>query len=807
MRAASRLICALFASLALVAPALAASQGEAHKGPSEWLFFLQLVVLMIVGRLLGEFMLRIKQPAVMGQLIAGLVLGPSLFGALFPDIQHALFPRTPDQKAMIDAISQFGILLLLLLTGMETDLKLVRQTGRASVFASLMGIVIPFACGVGLGEMLPDAMLPDPSKRLVTSLFLGTALSIASVKIVAMVVREMNFMRRTVGQVILASAIIDDSVGWIIVSIIFSIALHGSVDFASLAWSVSGTFIFMVLSFTIGRRAVFFAIRWANDNFVSEFAVITAILVIMCVMALITNLIGVHTVLGAFVAGILVGESPILTKHIDEQLRGIITAFFAPVFFGMAGLTADLTILGDPNMALLTAGLVLIASIGKFGGAFLGAELGGLTRREGFALACGMNARGSTEVIIATVGLSMGALSQNLFTMIVAMAVITTMAMPPTLRWALSRIPLRKEEKTRLEREAQEAKGFVSNLERLLLAVDDSSNGKFASRFAGMLAGTHGMPTTVLHINEDAKAFDKEEIEAGQKKRKGKTSAAAATSETKKAAKISAAADPQAEEKKAESDKEAETVKVEDPPPQVVKKAEEVTAAVKQAAEEIQSQQKADEKHDGPVEVTTIVHELPSAAAVAAEAKKGYDLLIVGLEHTAKAEGAAEIHEDVAQIAQGFDGPVAITATRGELDRMPNHGLSILVPVNGTEQAKRGAEAAIVMARATNSTLTVLYVAPREAGGKGPRRKGSRANQEAILKEISQLAGGYDLDIQTAMLADSAANDAILKEAERRKSNLIVLGVGRRPGEGLFFGDTAAGLLADAKCSLLFLAS
>jgi nucleotide-binding universal stress UspA family protein len=512
-------------------------------------------------------------------------------------------------------------------------------------------------------------------------------------------------------------------------------------------------------------------------------------------------------VLGAFVAGILVGESPILTKHIDEQLRGIITAFFAPVFFGMAGLTADLTILGDPNMALLTVGLVLIASIGKFGGAFIGAELGGLTRREGFALACGMNARGSTEVIIATVGLSMGALSQNLFTMIVAMAVITTMAMPPTLRWALSRIPLRKEEKTRLEREAQEAKGFVSNLERLLLAVDDSSNGKFASRFAGMLAGTHGMPTTVLHINEDAKALARDEIEAGQKKRKGKTAAAASTSETKKAAKISAAADPQAEEKKAESDKEAEAVKVEDPPPQVAKKAQEVTAAVKQAAEEIQSQQKPTEKSDAPVEVTTIVHELPSAAAVAAEAKKGYDLLIVGLEHTS-ADDTAEFHEDVSQIAQGFEGPVAITATRGELDRMPNHGLNVLVPVNGTEQAKRGAEAAIVMARATNSTLTVLYVAPREAGGgKGPRRKASRANQEAILKEIAQLAGGYDLDIQTAMLADSAANDAILKEAERRKSNLIVLGVGRRPGEGLFFGDTAAGLLADAKCSLLFLAS
>ncbi|HVV79348.1 MAG TPA: cation:proton antiporter [Pseudolabrys sp.] len=762
---------------------------------------------MVVGRLLGEAMIRLKQPAVMGQLIAGLVLGPSLFGALFPDIQHAIFPRTPEQKAMIDAISQFGILLLLLLTGMETDLKLVRQTGRASVYASLMGIVVPFACGVALGEMLPDSMLPDPQQRLVTSLFLGTALSIASVKIVAMVVREMNFMRRTVGQVILASAIIDDSVGWIIVSIIFSIALHGSVDFVSLAWSVTGTFIFMVASFTIGRRAVFFAIRWANDNFVSEFAVITVILVIMGVMALITNLIGVHTVLGAFVAGILVGQSPILTSHIDEQLRGIITAFFAPVFFGMAGLTADLTILGNTDIALLTAGLIVIASIGKFGGAFLGAELGGLTRREGFALACGMNARGSTEVIIATVGLSMGALNQNLFTMIVAMAVITTTAMPPTLRWALSRIPMRKEEKQRLEREAQEAKGFVPNLERLLLAVDDSTNGRFASRLAGMLAGTHGMPITVLHINEDANTAAKEDIADEKKKRRGKVAAASKKSDSKKAAKISAAADPAAEKTEEVSEHEAKAVKVEDPPAQVARKAEEAVETVKHAAEEIQSQQKEHEKSDAPLEVTTIVHELPSAAAVAAEAKKGYDLLLIGLENTAKEAGKGEFHADVTEITQGFDGPLVVTTTRGELDRTPNEQPSILVPVNGTEQAKRGAEVAIVMARATNSPLTVLYVAPRDASGKKPRNNAPRAHQEAILKEVVELASSYNLQVHTAMLADSAANDAILKETERRKHNLIVLGVGRRPGEGLFFGDTAAGLLADAKCSLLFVAT
>ncbi len=746
------------AAVGTLAAGSAYAAGDAPKGPSEAIFIAEILALMITGRLLGEAMLRFGQPAIMGQLLAGLLLGPSVFGFLLPDIQHVLFPKNPEQKAMIDAVSQFGILLLLLLTGMETDLKLVRQTGRAAVFASLMGILIPFICGVALGEFMPESLLPDPSKRLITALFLGTALSIASVKIVAMVVREMNFMRRVVGQVIMASAIIDDTVGWIIVSIIFSLALHGEVDGWSLAQSISGTFIFMAVSLTVGRRIVFFIIRWVNDTFVSEFAVITAILAIMCGMAMITNAIGVHTVLGAFVAGILVGKSPILTKHIDEQLRGIITAFFAPVFFGIAGLSADLTIMKDGKIALLTLGLILIASIGKFGGAFIGAEMGGLTRREGFALACGMNARGSTEVIIATIGLSMGALNQNLFTMIVAMAVITTMAMPPTLRWALSRIPMRKEEKQRLEREEQEEKGFVSNLERLLIAVDDSANGKFASRVAGMLAGTHGMPTTVLHIKDAAKIEDKEIVDKDSPTKEPKV-------ETKAA------------EKKAE-EKQSQKVEDDKPSPKDEKKAEKAGDTVKQAAEQIKSKQKEEEKVDTPVEVTTIVHEAPSPATIAEEAEKGYDLMIIGLEKTT--HRGKDFHEGVTNLAKGFDGPLAITAVRGDLEEKPAGKLSILVPVNGTEPSRRAAEVAITMARATKAPLTVLYVSVRGAGKEGARRGlRTRRHEEAILKDIVAIADGYNMSIRTAVLADSAADEAILGEAKRRKNNLIVMGVGR----------------------------
>jgi Kef-type K+ transport system membrane component KefB/nucleotide-binding universal stress UspA family protein len=759
-----------FALLLLVCGPAFAAEGV-QTGPSELLFIAQLMLLILVGRLLGEGMLRLKQPAIMGQLIAGLILGPSLLGAIFPSVHHALFSAAKEQKAMLDGIAQFGVLLLLLLTGMEIDLKLVRQTGRASASASIAGIVLPFACGVALGQFLPDSLLPDPGKRLIASLFLGTALSIASVKIVATVIGEMNFLRRTVGQVILASAIIDDTVGWIITAVIFSLAQQGHVDLPSVGKSVLGTIVFMGLSLTVGRRVVSNIIRWVNDTFVSDFAVITAILMIMCAMAIITDLIGVQSVLGAFVAGLLIGESPILTRHIDEQLRGLIIAFFMPVFFATAGLHADLTVLKDPTLLLLTVGLIVIASIGKFSGAFAGGRLGGLTWRESIALGTGMNARGSTEVIVATIGLSMGALSQNLFTMIVTMAVITTMAMPPTLRWALGRLPMRKEEKQRLEREEMETRGFVPNLERLLLAIDDSPNGKFASRVAGLLAGTRGMPTTVLHITDaPAKAEDPKNAES---EKSGKQPA---------------------------KDERADKVREK----QMKEHAEKVEGTVKDAAEQTKAKQNRDEKTYIPVDVTTIVHEAPSPAHIAEEAQKGYDLMIVGIAKTATR--GKDFHTGVASLAAGFEGPLAIADGRGDLLEKPDGKMSILVPVNGTEVSRRAAEVAITMARATKAPLTVLYVAAR---GKRGARRGirTRRHEEAILKDIVDVADGYNMSIRTAVVAENAADKAILAEAKRRKSNLVVMGVGRRPGEKLFFGDTAASLLQEADCSLLFVAS
>ncbi len=646
---------------------------------------------------------------------------------------------------MLSAISQVGILLLLLLTGMETDLKLVRRAGRAALSISSTGVVVPFVCGVALGWLLPESLLPDPEKRLLTSLFLGTALAISSIKIVAVVVREMKFDRRNLGQIIVASAILEDTVGWIIIAITFSLAEAGRIDFASVAWSLIGTAVFLVASFTLGRRLVSFLIRWTNDNFESDFPVITTILVIMLVMALTTHFIGVHTVLGAFVSGVLIGEFPILTKYIDAQLRGLILAFFMPVFFGMAGLSADLTVLARPDLLLAAAGLIAVASLGKFAGAFLGAEIGGLTKREAIAVGCGMNARGSTEIIVGTIGLSLGALSQTLYTMIVTMAVTTTMAMPPMLRWALSRVPLRASEKRRLEREGAEAKEFVPNLERLLLAVDESSNGQFTSYIAGLLAGRRGTPVTVLPLVSDT---------SQRKDQKEPAQAEVVIEDTIKSA------------------SERNRIRPKDEPPT-------------------------------PVEVILRKKsETTSEEAVTIEAKKGYDLLFIGKDKMQTPNGA--FSSEIDNIASAFAGPLAVVVAKGErLDEPVAKGLNILVPITGTDVSRRAAEVAFSLSNKGN--VTALYVG-HPSSSKAASKRGRRYARE-IMNDIDEMASRYNSKIEMRIVPRGSPANAILAEAKKGGHDLIVMGVSRRPGEKLFFGNTAATVLAASPSSILCLST
>lgn len=754
---------------------LIASAG--HSDQRAMIFFAQIMLLIVVGRLLGELMQRLGQPAVIGQLLAGILLGPSVFGAVWPSAQQMIFPTASADRQMLSAVSELGVLMLLLLTGMETDLALVKRVRRAAALTSMAGIVIPFLCGYTLGELLPESLLPDPSRRVLTSLFLATALSISSVKIVAAVLREVDFLRRNLGQVILAAAILDDTIGWTILAFIGGLAAEGKVLMGPLLVSVFGTVAFLVFCLTIGRRWVARIIRWTNDHFVIEMPVISVILVIMILLALLTNFIGVHTVLGAFVAGIMIGQSPILTQHIEEQLRGLIVALFMPVFFGVAGLAIDLRVLGDPHLLGLAFLFIVIASIGKLGGCYVGSRLAGMNHPEALAVGFAMNARGSTEVILATIGLTMGLLNQTLFTIIVLMAVVTTLCMPPLLRWALARVPMREEEKARIETEAAEENDLLPKMKRVLVALDAGASGAQAAALAGWLIGARHLTATVVDVSAVAPADGASSIPSQRM-----LESAEAAGRSNRAPDNSRAED--------------NATIPRDPIGSAVRAAKSEQAAVKELISILPWKASPEGTGDFADE------------AVLAEAKNGYDLLFLGLPAGAKG-GASKYPPGFEKIIRGFTGPVAVllNPTARDAGAAPSLG-KILVPMTGTDYSRFGAEVAVAIAKGCGATITALHIsAPPTENDLLRYPKSLQRPGRAMLAEIVALGQREGVRVLTKALIRSAKEEEILEQTRLGGHQLVVIGTKAWSGEELHFGKSAETLVANARCPVLLLKS
>lgn len=740
------------------------------------LFFAQVMLLIVLGRLLGEFMQRIKQPAVMGQLLAGIILGPSVFGTLWPQGHAMIFPAQSSTREMLKAVSELGVLMLLLLTGMETDLALVKRVRRTAAITSLAGIAFPFACGFLLGEFLPQTLLPDPSRRLITSLFLATALSISSVKIVAAVLQEVDFLRRNLGQIILATAILDDTAGWTILALIGGLAAQGKLVLGPVLVSVFGTIAFLVFCLTIGRRWVARLIRWTNDHFTIEMPVISLILVIMIGLALITNAIGVHTVLGAFVGGIMIGQSPILTKHIQEELRGLIVALFMPVFFGVAGLSIDLKVLHDPHLLLLALLLIGVASIGKLGGCYVGGLLGRLHSMESLAVAFAMNARGSTEVILATVGLSMGVLDQKLFTLIVLMAVVTTLCMPPLLRWALARVPLREEEKKRMDAERAEKRDIMPKLERALVGIDQHEANLLASTLAGLLIGARHLTATVMEAGET-------EPGSGERPVSSKS--------------LIDAAHRAAHRVEAGEEKEMKAHPAERDP---LDAAEHAAHTKKSRVEDLVSIVPIKSQPQDSAEQV--------ADKILTESKNGYDLLFIALGGWL-GEKSSVFSPTVDKIVRGFTGSVALFCCHKEYEIIPNAPLTkILVPTTGADYSRFGAEVAVAMARGCNATVTALHVSQPTMSSEPQYRTGDLPRSgRAIVDDMVALAHRESVHIVTKVLSGPIKENAILNEAIVGEYQLIILGTKPRPGDTLHFGESVSAIIANAPCPVLVVTS
>jgi Kef-type K+ transport system membrane component KefB len=433
---------------------------------------LQIAVLLFAARVMGGLAQRLKQPTVVGEIMAGVILGPSLIAGLFPALGRWIVPQTEVQGYMLEVVALLGVMLLLVVTGLETDLKLIKRKAGTAVGVAIGGLVLPFASGMVLGYGLPADLLVDPDQRLVFVLFVATALSISAIPVLAKVLMDLDLMRRDIGQTLLAAGMIDDITGWTLLGLVTALASTATLTAGTTVQTIGMVLIFIVATATLGSWLVNRGLAFVQDRFRGTDQILTLVVVIAFAWGAFTHFLHLEPVLGAFAIGILFGRSPRLPSDTVHKLVGMTLAVFAPIFFATAGLKVNVAAILEPRLLMITLVVIAVATFGKVAGAYAGARwFSKQDHWSALAYGAGLNARGALEIIIATIGLSLGILSQEMFSIIVVMAVVTSLIAPVALRFTISRVVLDDEEEERLRREAALVRSFVGGVRRILVPV------------------------------------------------------------------------------------------------------------------------------------------------------------------------------------------------------------------------------------------------------------------------------------------------------------------------------------------------
>jgi Kef-type K+ transport system membrane component KefB/nucleotide-binding universal stress UspA family protein len=461
-------------------------------------------VLLLAARGLGYGARMLGQPAVVGELLAGILLGPSLLSGVFPELGAWIVPQTEIQGYLLEVVALIGAMFLLLATGLETDLALIRRHARTAIGVSWGGITVTFASGFALGQVLPDFLLADTDQRLVFALFVATAMSISAIPVIAKVLMDLGLMRRDIGQTIIAAGMSDDTIGWILLSVVAGLAAGEAVTAGSVISTVGTVLAFLVVSFTFGRYAVRWLLRFAQDRRASPDALTTLVVGLTFLWGAATQAMNLEAVLGAFVMGTLFGQMPTLPESVHHRVVTLSSAVFTPIFFAVAGLKVDAAGLLDPTLFLITVGVIAVATVGKVVGTYVGARvIGGKSHWSALPYGAGLNARGAMEIIIATVGLQLGILTQQMFTVIVVMAIVTSLMAPFALRFVLRRVEPEKEELARLRREELAAGTLPAAIRRVLLPIRQRQKPGLETIEASLLrqmAQDHPFSVTLLTV-------------------------------------------------------------------------------------------------------------------------------------------------------------------------------------------------------------------------------------------------------------------------------------------------------------------
>jgi Kef-type K+ transport system membrane component KefB/nucleotide-binding universal stress UspA family protein len=470
-------------------------------------FWAQLLVLVLAARGLGALARRWGQPAVVGELAAGVLLGPSVLGALAPGLWAWLFPPDPVHAGLMAGVGWLGVFFLLVLAGYETDLGLVRRLGRAAAYVSCGSLVVPLLFGIGVGLAMPAAFVGAVGDRTIFTLFMATALAISALPVLAKVLADLDLLRRDFGQLSLAAGMANDVVGWVLLGVIAGMAQSGTVELRHVALALGGLAVLVVVVFTAGQRAVDALLMGARRREAGVAAALTIVVVAALAGAVAAQAIGLEGVLGAFLVGVMLGRTRLREREAFAVLESLTVGFLAPIFFARAGLRVDLFALADPEILLWAVAVLAAASASKILGALGGAVLAGRTAREGLALGAGLNARGALEIVVASVGLTVGVLNQASYTVIVLMAIATSMMAPIMLRAIVRDWRGSPAERARLDRERVLGRNTLVRPVRLLLPTRGGANSEQAARLLD-LAWPEEAEATVLSVGGNAASAD-----------------------------------------------------------------------------------------------------------------------------------------------------------------------------------------------------------------------------------------------------------------------------------------------------------
>ncbi len=440
---------------------------------------LALSALLGVARALGEVAKRFKQPAVLGEILAGVVLGPTVLGWVSPTAFAFLFPMTGSVAVALDGLTVLAITLFLLVAGMEVDLSTIWRQGRVAMTVSVTGLVFPFAVGFLAAIAVPKLMGrhagADP---LVFALFFATALSISALPVIAKTLMDLNLYRTDFGMIVVAAAIFNDLFGWIIFAIVLGMMdSDGGGHNLPLGHTVWMILAFAALMLTAGRRAIHWSLPWIQKNLSWPGSVMGFALTGALLSAAFTEWIGVHAIFGSFLFGVALGDSSYLREETRSTIDRFVSFIFAPLFFASIGLRIDFAANFDWLLVLV---VLAISCFGKIVGAGLGARWGGMPWRASWAVGFGMNARGAMEIILGLLALQAGLIRERLFVAIVVMAIATSVISGPMIQ----RLLRKKETRRLVDRLSEDA--FLNPL----TATD---RWEAISELSALVARVHGL--------------------------------------------------------------------------------------------------------------------------------------------------------------------------------------------------------------------------------------------------------------------------------------------------------------------------